>query len=302
MSAGDGLARLRQALDDHGCPVRGGSARCPAHDDTNPSLSVSQGKDGAVLHCHAGCPADAVLEALGMSAADLFDEPRDTGRGGDEAIATYTYADERGEPLFYVERRAGKRFRQYRLDAAGRKVWNLDGVRRVPYRLPELLAAVWSGETVYVAEGEKDAEAIRAAGAAATTNPGGAGKWRAEYARYFDGPCKVIVVADRDEPGYEHAAQVAGSLREAPVDVEVVEAAEGKDAADHLAAGHGLGDFRPARAAPQSLGTKEHEKTKKAPADMPVADPAIYTGILGDITMPPSPAPKPTRWASSARC
>src|SRR5262249_10331976 len=44
---------------------RNGLARCPAHDDRTPSLSVSDGNDGKVLvHCHAGCSQDAVIVAL----------------------------------------------------------------------------------------------------------------------------------------------------------------------------------------------------------------------------------------------
>ena len=60
----------------------------------------------------------------------------------------------------------------------------------------------------------------------------------------------MFIVADKDEPGRKHAAAVARSLRWPGSDigrVEIVEAAEGKDAADHLAAGHGVGDFRPAQ-------------------------------------------------------
>ncbi len=248
MSRGDGLARLRQALEDHGSQVRGTSAQCPAHEDRQASLSIGQGRDGALVNCHAGCVTDEVLEALGLSAADLFDEPRGTGRD-DVVIAVYAYTDEAGAPLFFVERRAGKRFRQYHLTGGG-KVWNLRGVRRVPYRLPQLLGAARSGQAIYVAEGEKDVHALEAAGATATCNPMGAGKWRDEYARYFGGAGKVIVIADRDEPGRAHAWQVAASLREVVAEVEVVEAAVGKDAADHLATGFGLDQFRPARQPP----------------------------------------------------
>lgn len=48
-------------------------ARCPAHDDRHPSLSVSEGKDGRILlHCWAGCTTGDVLAALGLTWADLF--------------------------------------------------------------------------------------------------------------------------------------------------------------------------------------------------------------------------------------
>jgi len=59
--------------------VRGGpeqySAKCPAHDDNKQSLSLSQDGDKVVLTCHAGCAAQDVVGALGLSMADLFSEP-----------------------------------------------------------------------------------------------------------------------------------------------------------------------------------------------------------------------------------
>ena len=239
--------RLEAALP--GGIDRNGMAHCPgpghANGDVRPSLSVTRADGKALVNCLAGCATADVLEAIGWSVADLFDQPGAAPGGpGGEAIAAYAYTDEAGVPLFYVERRA-EQFRQYRETPAGR-VWNLAGIRRVPYRLPRLLEAAASGGTVYVAEGEKDVHALEAAGAVATCNPGGAGKWRAEYAGYFKGAGRVIVVADRDGPGRRHAAKVAASLRSVVADVEVLEAADGKDAADHLAAGHDLGELRPA--------------------------------------------------------
>jgi hypothetical protein len=42
-------------------------ARCPAHDDRSPSLSIKETSDGRVLiHCHAGCGALDVLTAIGL--------------------------------------------------------------------------------------------------------------------------------------------------------------------------------------------------------------------------------------------
>jgi putative DNA primase/helicase len=125
----------------------------------------------------------------------------------------YVYSDENGAPLFRVIRRPGKRFHQERLNDQGRWVKGADGVRRVPYRLPEVLAAIERGDSlVYVVEGEKDADRLVALGLVATTNPMGAGKWRDEYAHYFAG-ADVVVIADRDKPGIAHARKVATSLR-----------------------------------------------------------------------------------------
>ena len=51
------------------------SARCPAHDDRGPSLSVKELPDGRILlHCFAGCPTESVLGAIGIGFEDLFPE------------------------------------------------------------------------------------------------------------------------------------------------------------------------------------------------------------------------------------
>jgi 5S rRNA maturation endonuclease (ribonuclease M5) len=253
MSRGVGFAKLVTALQDHGCAPRDNDARCPAHDDTDPSLSIGQGNAGAFLKCHAGCATEDVLEALSLSYGDLFDEPHPGQRNGRawKVADTYTYTDEHGKPLFYAERLMPKDFRQYRI-VNGRKVYKLGDVRRVLYRLPKVLAAAACGDVVYVAEGEKDVHSLERAGAVATCNPMGALKWnRPEYAESLTG-AHVIIVADRDDNGRKHARQVAASLAGKAASVRTVEAAEGKDASDHLAAGHSLADFReaePARAA-----------------------------------------------------
>jgi DNA primase len=52
-------------------------ARCPAHDDRSPSLSLRETDDGRILiHCYAGCGAAAVMESLGVSLHDLMPESR----------------------------------------------------------------------------------------------------------------------------------------------------------------------------------------------------------------------------------
>lgn len=50
-------------------------ARCPAHEDRSPSLSIGEGRNGKVLlHCFGGCTSEAVCDSLGLSLADLFSE------------------------------------------------------------------------------------------------------------------------------------------------------------------------------------------------------------------------------------
>lgn len=70
------LSRLES---DRKLSTPGWIARCPAHHDRHPSLSVGVGKDGRVLlKCHAGCPIERIVEALGLTMADLFPERAET--------------------------------------------------------------------------------------------------------------------------------------------------------------------------------------------------------------------------------
>jgi putative DNA primase/helicase len=125
---------------------------------------------------------------------------------------TYDYADETGALLFQVCRFEPKDFRQRRPDGRGGWSWKLGDIRRVPYRLPELLKAVASGETIYIPEGEKDCDNLREIGLAATTNPGGAKKWRDNYSEFLRGS-DVVVLPDNHAEGREHGDQVVASLR-----------------------------------------------------------------------------------------
>ena len=238
------LERVRERLDRHGCHPRGTRALCPAHPDTDPSLSVSSADDGRVLlHCFAGCETEQILAELGLTWADLY--PDGVARNGSSEInAIYDYADEHGTLLYQVVRYSPKDFRQRRPDADGGWTWKLDKTRRVLFRLPRVIAAIKAGEPIYVVEGEKDVIALERAGVMATCNSGGAGKWRPEHTEALRN-AEVVVVADQDDSGREHADQVAAALNGVARSVRVVEPVQGKDASDHLAAGHKLDEFKP---------------------------------------------------------
>ena len=209
----------------------GWTARCPAHEDRRASLSITEKPDRTLLHCHAGCDPDAVADAAGLSLADLFaDVPPRSGMVKPSLTATYDYTDERGALLYQSIRYVPKDFRQRRPDGNGGWTWKLGEVPRVPYRLPEVLAAIKAGRLVFIVEGEKDADRLAGFGFAATCNAGGASKspdpakckWNAELSEHFHG-ARVAILPDNDEPGRVHARGVANRLDPIASEVRIVE-------------------------------------------------------------------------------
>jgi predicted P-loop ATPase len=184
-------------------------------------------------------------EAFKMGLVPDSPPPAKTNGGGKPIIATYAYTDEDGALLFEVVRfntsDPDERFRQRQPDGKGGWIWNIKGVRRVLYRLPELIAAVKAGQLVLVCEGERDVGTAVKLGYAATTMPGGVGKWHGEYDEFLRG-AEIIIVSDNDPqlkdpktgklqfhpngkpklPGQDHAAKLAKRLSKVAQRVRVI--------------------------------------------------------------------------------
>lgn len=274
----------------------GFQARCPAHDDDKPSLTIAEGDDGRVLvKCQAGCESADVLEAIGLEWRDLFaDSERDddlsrarptSSRG--RIVARYVYRDGAGAVVGSVVRLEPKGFGQQRPDAAGGWLWGLEGVKLPLYRLPELLSADVA-DLVFLCEGEKDADALGSIGLTATTTPGGAGKaWREAFGDALEGR-RVVILPDNDKAGRDHAEKAAVGLEEKARDVSVLalpDLPEKGDVSDWLAAGGTaarlleLADAATARK-PSGDGSKGEVPTGP---QWPVLEPEALHGLAGDI-------------------
>ncbi|MFB8001023.1 toprim domain-containing protein [Nocardia sp. NPDC056000] len=262
------------------CPVHESDGR-----HHHPSLGVvyNRQRGRTVVRCFAGCPDEQVLERLGLRIRDLFDEPRAPAGArrthspavalADQAlqraglslevhkrdlgprlanpkdVATYLYRWPDGRSAgcvvrVHTEHRNGraKSFRQYRRTESG---WTPGGFAHLPFHLPEVLDAVRSGRDIHICEGEADALTATHAGLTATCNAGGAQGWHPEHATWFTGAHRVWIIADRDAPGYRHAARVAESLFDLVRELRIVQARDGKDLTEHCDAGHHISDLDP---------------------------------------------------------
>src|SRR6185369_16119173 len=130
----------------------------------------------------------------------------------------YRYVDEKGELLYENVRYYPKDFRWRRCGPGGRPVWDLNGIDRVPYRLPELIASQKEGRDIFICEGEKDADALRELGFASTSFKG----WKPEFNQYIHGQ-HIVVIQDHDKPGVVMANEVAHMILRSAASVRVLD-------------------------------------------------------------------------------
>lgn len=192
-------------------------AQAPGHSGKDRSVSLQSVEGSTLVWSHSDPTAD-VLDALGLTLADLYDEPK--------RDMEYRYAGGR-----VVHRKT----QQKGFFQSGNKE------DRSLFRVERINADV---SVVYVGEGEKDVLALERLGLVAVCNPGGAGKFGLYNLEPLHGKT-VRVVRDMDEPGLNHALQIRDLLAGKAAAVELLQPHVGKDAADHVAAGFGWGDFEP---------------------------------------------------------
>lgn len=212
---------------------KGWMACCPAHEDRNPSLHISE-RDGKLLvKCFAGCDQSDVIAALKGRGlwpdAEQREHPPEWGR----IVRTYGYTDEDGKLLYQVCRFEPKTFRPRRPDGMGGWKWGYGNVRRVLYHLPEVLEA----PICFIVEGEKDAETLRDWGFVATTNSGGANGWRPEFNEFFRGR-EVVLIPDDDEPGIRRVCTIARGLLGIAARIVILELDGAHDVSDWFEKGH----------------------------------------------------------------
>lgn len=142
----------------------------------------------------------------------------------------YNYTNESGKLLYQVVRYEPKSFRQ-RQPNGEEWQWNLDGISRVLYNLPRVL----SNQTIFITEGERDADTLNQLGFIATTNCGGSSAWFDAYADFLKGR-DVVVFPDNDKAGDKHYNNIVESIREKANSVKrVIVPKEFKDVSDWLA-------------------------------------------------------------------
>lgn len=206
MLINDFLSRLEK--------VEGGQdqwkARCPAHPDKNPSLSIGLADDGKILiNCFRGCSTEQITGAMGLSLSDLYMEPPKqttscSGRATKEA--EYLYAGGKLKKVKY-RNADGSKFCSWLHKEGNAWVKGRKGISPGLYQSTSELPKV-----VFLVEGEKDVDNLASAGWPAATLPDGSqSKWTPEYDAAFSGK-RVLILPDHDESGMKYAQMCASKL------------------------------------------------------------------------------------------
>lgn len=193
------------------------SAPAPGHSAKDRSLSIlvdEHAPDGFVVHGFADDTADAltlkdyVRGRLGLPEWKPERPNASAAKPKPKIVCHYEYQDAEGEPYLRVTRLSDKSFRQWHWDIDGWAPKAPTGAA-VPYRLPDILAN--PDATIWLCEGEKDADRLASIGLIATTNPGGSSAFSADIAKWLDGQT-VVALPDNDAAGRKWADIVARLL------------------------------------------------------------------------------------------
>lgn len=208
---------------------------CPAHRDEEASLTISKGKKGTVVHCHAGCETADVLGAVGLKMSDLFEDDQIQtgdrwrsyveGREKRKIEDVYRYVDLNGNYAFTRVRLSGKKF-IYGIMDGDRFNYGLNGKKRkdIPAVYCDSLRAVQraieNGQKVFYCEGEKDVKTVNSHGLTGITC-GASGDWCEGCTTLFVG-ADVVILQDNDKPGAKSAKAIEKDLRKVAKSVKIV--------------------------------------------------------------------------------
>ena len=178
---------------------------CPSHNDSKASLTITEEDNKILMHCHAGCDTLNILNAVGLTEKDLFNNIKEKPK----VVAEYIYRKEDGTPVFKVLRYEPKSFVQAKYDN-GNWVFKMNDAEYVLYNLPEVIKS----DEVYFVEGEKDADNLNKLGLVATTSVGGAAGYKKRSSIYvnFLKDKTIYIIPDNDKAGYSYAEDVKKSL------------------------------------------------------------------------------------------
>jgi hypothetical protein len=217
--------------------IRGNQVACPGpgHSPRDRSLTIKiepEAPGGLIVYSHAQddnlkCK-DFVLRQLGI---EPFRPRSFAANTNQKIVATYDYTDAGGKLLYQVLRYDPKDFKHRQPNGSGGWIYK-GSDQRVPYRLPDLIK--YPDGTVFVCEGEKDADRVASIGYCATTVA--SGKWTEDCISALRDR-DILILEDNDQTGRRKALEAANALRGVAKQIRIVQLPgldHGQDVSDWL--------------------------------------------------------------------
>lgn len=262
-------------------------AICPCHDDKKASLNIRQSDEGKLLFCcYAGCKTEDILKAMDLEWKDAFNsdgeefsyhEKRTIKLNGKSysikqikdwswTEEVYEYPNKENLPYILNQRKKDAKGCMWSHVGDGKFKSGLNGKTPIPYRLPEILKGIEEGKTIYLPEGEKDVETLRAHGLIASTNLGGSQGWKSGINKWFK-DAKIVILYDNDKAGKDLLQTKIKNLSGIAKEIKVIDlpgVREKEDITDWLQAGHTIEEFHNLvkNTLPYSLPVAKNEEEK----------------------------------------
>lgn len=253
--------------------------KCPCHKDERASLTVSRGRKCTLIHCHAGCNLDDILQAAGLEKKDTFYEPESQGTDWKRYIekrehrkieAIYNYVSSVTGSYAFTKIRLRDKKMLYGILENNRFSYGLKGQSRKElkaiYGSPGAIQkAIKEGRPIFIPEGEKDVFTLGRQGYTAFTY-GGVNDWQSDFAGLLR-DADVIILADNDHPGKTVAQRIyddlQGIARSKKIVVPMPDVPKA-DISDFFEAGHTVKEFEE-----MIKGTTLQKKRAATAADSP---------------------------------
>lgn len=282
---------LKKYLENQGFEFKKNMTLCPFHSDSNPSLAVNIKNESWVWYCHSceegGSIIDFVMKQEGISKGDAINKLKEYYHIENEKpkiVKRYEYKKE-DKVQYVINRYKPKDFR------ADRK---MTGIERIPYHYDDIKKAL----TVWLVEGEKDADSVCKIGLIGTTFPFGKNHWQPEFSKYFKGKAVYICL---DKGAEKEAERRARDLIKTVRLVKIIElpelTREGQDISDwiemHDSKSYeelkerlkGIAEKTPAYGKKPGvfIGTLEELQETEVPEDEPLIENLVFKGSLTGI-------------------
>jgi putative DNA primase/helicase len=223
-----GIDEVLERLDNYSHRSDEYRTKCPSHDgESDDSLAIREnGKGKVLLHCHAGCDFEEIVEALGLENGRSRGASKPIGPKEDKGTKTLTVEDLPGASNEYmvfekedgtphiIQRHKGTVYRVVGFDEDGDPLLavGLGDFEPILFGLPELREAIFHGKPIVHTEGCKDALTVQRRLEMAGVTSGSCTSWKSRFAQDYEGANEVCIIPDNDDEGRDYAQQVAQDL------------------------------------------------------------------------------------------